>query len=298
MFNIVEPVHNINLKTMGSFSNFNLGLSPEGEKSLNFLQDDTVYVFVDAIANFHHFILTILTPALQVIELIDNEKLHFVLHSRSKKQIADNFDNLLIELLLEKNINYTSVNSSAYDYVNAKNFIPINGVSIEKGIPILYDYLIKKYNLPPAMTNKKIYVSRSKYGGEEKRIDDEKALEKLFEENGFQIVYPEEIKTFREQFELFNSCSVLAGLTGSGLTNLILMPKNQIVLEIVTKLKIGVTDSSTGQVFTEEQIHDHYKEFSIIKDHIMITIFNMDKSVEDVQKKIELTMKSLKLLSI
>jgi hypothetical protein len=298
MFDIVEPVHNINLKTMGSFGNFNPGLSPEGSKSLSFLEEETVYVFVDARSNFHHFILTILTPALQVIELIDNKKLHFVLHSRSKKQIPDNFDNLLIELLLEKNINYTSINSSVYEYINAKNFIPISGVSIEKGIPILYDYLTKKYDLPPAMTNKKIYVSRSRYRGEEKRVDNEDVLERLFEQNGFQIVYPEEIQTFKEQFELFNSCSVLAGLTGSGLTNLILMPKNQVVIEIVTKLQIQVTDPSTGQVFTEEQIHNHYKEFSIIKDHIIINIFNMQKSAEDIQKKLESAIKSLKLLSV
>lgn len=295
---IIEPVHNINLKERGSFNDFKPGLSPEGFKSLNFLEEDTIYVFIDSVGNFHHFILTILVPAIEVISSEDNKKLHFVLYSGHQKKASDNFDNLLTEMLVEKRINYTSINSNVYEYVNAKNFIPVNGGSLDDGFPKLYDYFIEKYNIVPSTPSKKLYISRNKYKTEEKRIDNEEILEKLFEENGFQIVYPEEIKTFQEQIELFSSCSILAGLTGTGLTNLLFMPKNQIVIEIVTRLEIGVTDSHTGRFFTEEQIHNHYKEFCIKKDHMMINVFNMQKSAEDIEKKVRLALESLKLLSV
>jgi capsular polysaccharide biosynthesis protein len=297
MMNIIEAVHNINLKERGSFSDFKPGLSPEGSKSLNFLEEDTVYVFIDAVGNFHHFILTIMVPAIEVISSEDIKKLHFVLYSGHQKISSDNFDNLLTEMLVEKRINYTSINSDVYEYVNAKNFIPINGGSLDNSFPKLYDYFIKKYSITPSIINKKIYISRSKYRSEEKRIDNEEILERLFEQNGFQIVYPEEIKTFKEQIELFSSCSVLAGLTGTGLTNLLFMPKNQVVIEIVTRLQIGISDSSTGMFFTEEQIHNHYKELCIQKDHTIISIFNMHKSAEDIEKKVRSALGSLRMLS-
>ena len=71
---------------MGSFNDFEPGLSPEGSKSLNFLQDDTIYVFVDAVANFHHFLVCVLMPSLEIINSIDNKKLHFVLSLKHQKQ--------------------------------------------------------------------------------------------------------------------------------------------------------------------------------------------------------------------
>lgn len=296
MINVINPVHHINLTTMGSFSDFKPGLSPDGSKSLNFLEDDVIYVFVDAISNFHHFLLCVLMPSLEVVASVDNKKLHFVLYSRYQKPKADNFDNLLIELLQEKSINYTAIHGFLHENINSKNFIAINGPSLDGGIPMLYDYLVEKYAFVPKRLNKKIYISRSKYITEEKRIDNEDAIEKLFKDNGFEIVYPEQIESFKEQFELFNSCAIIAGLTGSGLTNLLLMPKNQIVIEIVTKLEIMVTDTFTGESFTEEQIHEHYKDFCIHKDHILISIFNMEKSAENVREKLNKTIRSLKML--
>jgi capsular polysaccharide biosynthesis protein len=297
MINIVDSVHNINLQSMGSFNDFEPGLSPEGSKSLNFLQDDTIYVFVDAVANFHHFLVCVLMPSLEIINSIDNKKLHFVLSLKHQKQNADNFDNLLIELLQEKRINYTAIQAQSDEYANAKNFIAVNGPDIAIGIPMLYDYFVEKYKTSQLATNKKIYISRKKFQSQEKRVDDELVLEKLFEENGFQIVYAEEIKTFKEQFELFNSCSVLAGLSGTGLTNLLLMPKNQVVIEIVTRLEIGVNDTSTGESYIEGQIHEHYKDFCIYKDHVVINIFNMEKSSQNIKEKFNAAMKSLNLSS-
>jgi hypothetical protein len=296
MINIIDPVHHINPKAMGSFNDFKPGLSPDGSKSLNFLEDDTVYVFVDVIANFHHFLLCVLMPSLEVVASVDNKKLHFVLYSRYQKPKADNFDNLLIEMLQEKAINYTAIHEFPHEYINSKNFIAINGPDLDSGIPILYDYFVEKYKFVPKRSNKKIYISRSKYITEEKRIDNEDAIEKLFKDNGFEIVYPEQIESFKEQFELFNSCAIIAGLTGSGLTNLLLMPKNQIFIEIVTKLEITVGDPATDQFFVEEQIHEHYKEFCIYKDHIVISIFNMEKSAENIREKLNKTIRSLKML--
>lgn len=289
MINVFVPEHNLNLKTKGSFSDFELGLAPEGSRSLNFLEDGLVYVFIEADATFFHFFNNLIIPALKVIESVDNKTLHFVLDSRSLKEKRDNYDILLTELLHEKQINYTVINDIDYDYINAKNFIPINSSDLSVGVNLLYNYLMNKYSIEPLPADKKIYISRKNQKTNEKRIDNEELLETLFQELGFQIVYPEDIPTFKEQFILFNSCSVLAGLTGSGLTNLLFMQNRKIVIEIVTEL---VVFGRHGRV--ENQIHNFYKDLSMHKDHTLINIFNIEKSSEVVKAKIIETMNSLK----
>jgi capsular polysaccharide biosynthesis protein len=287
----IELEHSINLKTKGSFSDFKLGLAPEGSKALNFLDDELVYVFIEADATFFHFFNNIMIPALKVINSFDNKELHFVLDSRSLKQSVDNYDVLLTELLHEKQINYTTLNSEDYEYVNAKNFIPINSTYMQ-GVPLLYNYLIDKYSIGPLPANKKIYISRKNQKTSERRINNEEDLETFFKEIGFEIVYPEDIPSFKEQFKLFNSCSILAGLTGSGLTNLLFMQNKKIVIEIVTELEIrGRHDR------VENQIHNFYKDLSMHKDHTLINIFNIEKSSEGIKAKIAETINSLKSMT-
>jgi hypothetical protein len=67
MINVFVPEHNLNLKTKGSFSDFELGLAPEGSRSLNFLEDGPVYVFIDADATFLHFLNKQIITAQKVI---------------------------------------------------------------------------------------------------------------------------------------------------------------------------------------------------------------------------------------
>jgi capsular polysaccharide biosynthesis protein len=285
---VFGPEHHINLKTMGSFLDFKLGPSPAESKSFNFLEDDKIYVMVDASANYHHFFINIMMPVLNIIQSFDNKKLHFVLYFANNANLNSNYSNLLIELLREKQINSSIINFDTVEYINAKNFIPMNHSFLPEGIELLYKYLIRKYGMEEVVPNKKIYISRKRVNSIEKRIDDEQRVEDLFRSQGFEVVYPEEIETFRKQFELFVSCSVLAGLTGSGLTSVLFMQKNQVVIELVTEL-----DISRGDGVTEKQIHDHYKNFCMYKDHTLINIFNIQKSAQSIEEKVQKLISSL-----
>jgi capsular polysaccharide biosynthesis protein len=236
---VYGPEHHIKLKNMSSFLDFKLGLAPLESKSCDFLEDDKTYVIVDASANYHHFFINLMMPVLKIIDSFDNKSLHFVLYFGGNSDLYSNYSNLLVDLLREKQVNSSIINFDTVEYINAKNFIPMNHTFLPDGIELLYEYLIKKYNIEEAIPNKKIYISRKRVNDIEKRIDDEQRIEDLFKGHGFEIVYPEEIETFRKQFELFNSCSVLAGLTGSGLTSLLFMQKNQLVIELVTRLNAG-----------------------------------------------------------
>jgi hypothetical protein len=283
----VSDVHNINLHTLGSFCDFEPGLSPEGPSHVNFLEDNKTYVIMDSHSNYHHFFINLLIPALLVLEEISHEGLHFVLCNLSSSHEEGNFDNLVIELLQERGISYTQVDNSEFTYLNAKNFIPINGTDIETGIPLLYNYLIDKYNISTETPNKKIYISRKNYSSQDIRIDDEESLENYFIEKGFQVVYPEEIATFKEQFELLVSCSSLAALSGSGLTGLIFMQNNQQVIEIVSNLHVGVDVAGDGTLIHKYGIHEHYELFSVVKNHRYLSVLNLEKQADLVKTKLD-----------
>jgi capsular polysaccharide biosynthesis protein len=280
-------VHNINLKTMGSTCDFKPGSSPEGSSSINFLEDDKTYVIMLTTANYHHFFLNLMMPALLVLKELGHKNLHFVLCEQGKKDKQDNFDSLIVELLEENEIDYTEINDFQFDYINAKNFIPINGSDIENGIPLLYNYLVNKYNATTETPNKKIYVSRKKYPSQDVRVDNEEALEDYFIEKGFQIVYTEEIATFKEQFDLFNSCSTLAALTGSGMTGLIFMQEKQKIIEIVSELIVGASLADDGSTIPDYGTHDHYREFSVLKNHRYFSVANTEKQADLVKSRLD-----------
>jgi capsular polysaccharide biosynthesis protein len=276
----VNEIHNINLHTLGSFCDFEPGYSPEGPSSINFLEDNKTYVIMDSKSNYHHFLINLMMPALMVLEEVSHEGLHFVLCNLNLRSGEENFDNLLIELLEERGISYTQLNNSEFTYLNAKNFIPINGADLNTGVPLLYNYLLNKYNMVTETPNKKIYISRKNYSSHDIRVDNEEILENYFIEKGFQIVYPEDIPTFKEQFELFNSCSTLAALSGSGLTSLIFLQENQKVVEILTEVMVGFTMSDHETKNIIYGIHDHYREMALLKNHTYLVVLNSEKQAE------------------
>jgi capsular polysaccharide biosynthesis protein len=272
---------------MGSFCDFEAGSSPEDSNSINFLKDNKTYIIMEDRSNYHHFFINLMMPALIVLDELSHKNLHFVLCDLNIRPNEENFDKLLIELLQENNISYTQVDNSKFEYMNAKNFIPINGVDLESGIPLLNNYLINKYGMVTETPNKKIYISRKNFLDQDVRIDNEEAIENYFIEKGFEVVYPEEIATFEEEFKLFNSCSTLAGLSGSGLTSLIFMQEGQEIIEIVSELMDGTEVTDEGNIVLKYGIHDHYKEFSIFKNHRYLSVQNLEKQAELVKPKLD-----------
>jgi len=272
---------------MGSFCDFEEGSSPEDSNSINFLKDNKTYIIMEDRSNYYHFFINLMMPALIVLDELSHKNLHFVLCDLNLRPKEESFHKLLIELLQENNIGYTQVDNSKFEYINAKNFIPINGADIENGIPLLSNYLINKYKIVTETPNKKIYISRKNFLDQDVRIDNEEDIENYFIEKGFEVVYPEEIATFEEELKLFNSCSTLAGLSGSGLTSLIFMQEGQEIIEIVTELMVGTEVTDEGNTVIHYGIHDHYKEFSIFKNHTYLSVQNLEKQAELVKPKLD-----------
>jgi capsular polysaccharide biosynthesis protein len=76
---------------------------------------------------------------------------------------------------------------------------------------------------------RKIYVSRA--NTYRRKISNELELLPIFKKYGFEVIYPENI-SFEDQLRIFYSTSVLVGLHGAGLTNMMFMQSGGTVIEI------------------------------------------------------------------
>ena len=88
-----------------------------------------------------------------------------------------------------------------------------------------FPFSTKKYVGAPT---KKVYASRR---GSKRTPKNELQLEKLFEKSGFEVFRLEELN-FIDEIELLSGVSHLAGIHGSGLGNIIWMPKGGNLLDV------------------------------------------------------------------
>ena len=151
---------------------------------------------------------------------------------------------------------------------------------------VLVDGLVEKLSLygnkDGSVPNKKVYLSRSMVlqrdnflemntlsSGSlplqfktDKRIDNEDLIETFFQEHGFEIVCPESFQSLFDQINFMSKVKLLISASGSGLTNYILMQKNQKVIELMT------TIATSGY----DQVMPFFLELSFVMNHQHISI--------------------------
>lgn len=83
------------------------------------------------------------------------------------------------------------------------------------------------------VAGKRIYLSRRKFcsPGGERVVANELLIEKLFQNYGFTVVFPEQL-SFREQLELFSSAECIAGVGGSSMHNSVFMNPGTTTIEL------------------------------------------------------------------
>lgn len=75
----------------------------------------------------------------------------------------------------------------------------------------------------------RLWISRARAG--KRQIVNEAELRPILEKHGFRIVHPEAL-SFSEQAALFSQATLIAGLHGAGLTNMLFAPPKARILEI------------------------------------------------------------------
>lgn len=93
------------------------------------------------------------------------------------------------------------------------------------------------------------------------RVSNEPEVTKFLEEkSSVEKVVPEDIGSFKEQIKLFSSADLLVSTTSSSLFNMLFMPENSTVIELVTPLT--VLDGERGHFVAS--YHNHYSLLSFI----------------------------------
>ena len=99
--------------------------------------------------------------------------------------------------------------------------IPLPGGVLDESIhgimKLLYDRVSQGIaRQTRADKGERIYISRARVPSNKKKAINEKVVEAMFQNQGFKIIYPEELP-LAEQLALFRDASVIAGAPGSGI---------------------------------------------------------------------------------
>lgn len=253
-------------------------------------------------SSFYHIFLDDISQLILAIELYPDAELIFditAIEPSLNKQTWDFFKTFL-SLLKEKNKKFTLIRLSDYEIIHINNFSLVK-FPYQSGMKadIIYDFfkkLIIKKNVKPY---RKVYVSRTRIDKEmpkqpfpklklsiDKRIDDHAKIENFFRDNNFEIIYPEDFKTFEDQLNFFYSVKTIASLTSSGLTNACFMQPGGNVIELISPLLVNHPILRNEEPVLDDsmvaEIHSFYQHLSFLKNHLYIGIPNYSRSAQDV----------------
>ena len=109
--------------------------------------------------------------------------------------------------------------------------------------------------ITPEKSRKKYYISRSKTP--RRHLNNEKQVEQLLVNNGFEIIHLEEY-SFKEQISLMKSASIIVAPHGAGLTNIVYCLPKTIIIEL----------------FCEKYLNCCFYKLSSLCDHIYIPLIS------------------------
>lgn len=108
-------------------------------------------------------------------------------------------------------------------------------------------------NIPDEEIYDKIYVSRAKLDKLHKTLGEEK-VQKVFEKNGFKIIYPEKLP-LKSQIALIKNCKVLAGCAGTALHLALFMKPGGTVISIKRNRKAACNAMIQNNVNNAKQLN-------------------------------------------
>ena len=283
-------------------------LDAKGAKTINLVTGKKK--LVRSICNsFYHSVLDDISEILYALHMFPDHQLiidisdvsYMLGHTTSERGYFEYF----LDALDSNKVDYKLVNLKDFDIVYLDNFKVVY-FAYESGqkTNLVYDFfkstLDKKVrDIEPT---RKIFVSRAYQVREDvvapglgyhndHRMDDPIGLEETFRDLGFEIVHAELLPTFKDQLELFSQAKVIAGVTGSGLTNAAFMPPGGTVIEIVTPLIVSIAPPHQEKDITKpwftQEIHNFYKNIAFYQNHNYVGLQNADRSLEEFKENLE-----------
>jgi hypothetical protein len=247
--------------------------------------------------NYFHYFSDFVGPViifLQNFQKAGGKKIDLVFTTKHPLEVVQNFYSFL-EHSIKKfstglEISYKTIILDEIEFIKINNFFMIPQLDIGESIQELYESAIDFAECKnPEKPYRKVFITRKHDAIKDDRDNrsiNEAEAEDFFKSQGFEIVYGEMFNNLKEQIAYFNSVSVFAGLTGSGLTSSLFMQNGQTVIEIVCPLRFGEDES-------KYEIHNFYKTISMLKDHNLVSISNINKPSEKLKEDLTKAAKML-----
>jgi hypothetical protein len=181
-----------------------------------------------------------------------------------------------IKFLLSLKVEFEFLEKDKFEVIKINNFYEIQGAFSPIGIRSLsfrVNNHFTKSNLPPF---RKAFVARRK--NLVQRIDNDKSIQDFFVSAGFEIIYPENFKTFTDQINYFSECRVIAGISGSGLANNIFMRPGGSVIELLSIF--GISSDEKYPI----EIHNFYRIMANVMGHLYFSVSNLSGKASNFEE--------------
>lgn len=211
----------------------------------------------------------------------------------------------VFEMLDACKIKYIKINSNEIRGINLNNFyFPHIDLMAKDSPRRVHEFFAKFVEDPTIVPFRNVYLSRSgvdfgrnyedsfdpsrnhpKILQNDFRVDDHNALDDFFRQQGFEVFVPEnKFKNFRDQVEYMYSVKTMVSISGSGLTNSILMQPGQTVIEIVSPMVTTTPPwhTNSGLEEYEADIHHYFSPISFKRGHLHVNVPNRTKKTVDV----------------
>ena len=265
-------------------------------------------VLVELTTSFYHLYHDQIGEFLYQYEKTPNAKFLINITSIEHMNPLPEYIKFFFKFLNDNNIDYQPIDLKKNNKININNFyyrnygsesLEINGPS-----PRIYEMSQRYVKDKSAIADKKIFLSRKNFQDRDlslllkgrlphqndNRIDDEAKLQEYVKTLGFEIVVPEDFKTFEDQINYLYKAKTIMSTTSSGLTNACFMRPGSTIIELTTPL-IAFTSFGDGVLSKPssavEEIHHFYHLLASSLGHKYMSIPNRDRSVDKVIDFIE-----------
>lgn len=261
------------------------------------LTSDNLKAVITIPDNYFHYFSDFVGPVivfLQNFQRAGGKKIELAFTTKHALEVVQNFYPFL-EHCIKKfgqglDVSYSVIVLDKINFIRINNFFVIPQLDIGESLEDLYESAVEFAGCTDAQRpHRKVFITRkhdSVKDSRGSRSANETVAEEFFKSQGFEIVYGEMFKSLKEQIAFFNSVSVFAGLTGSGLTSSLFMQNGQTVVELVCPLKFTEDES-------RYEMHNFYKTISMLKDHSLISISNINKLPEKLRQDLTKVLKML-----
>lgn len=195
-------------------------------KITHFMNVDAIYCGYDTSFHFGHFFIEGIARIWPILhQKYQNCRLVFVHHPKHK---FPKYAYELLELVGVKKDRIVVIDKTT----QFKNLIvPTQcvdmGVFVSKKTQQIYNQIAQNTNLPDIKTFDKIYLSRTQLG--KHRTYGEIAIEQIFMNNGFHVVYPEQLPILHQVW-LAKNARIIAGVAGTALhLGVFMRPGGQVI---------------------------------------------------------------------